>query len=248
MVDRFAQDPDDGPVSGAEPSPPATDHPRVAIVEDHLLQRRRTEELLDSRGGARIVCSCESLPDFVHWLQSVDGPDRPHLLVLDLGVDRGPSADPAIVQEVVNSGIRVLVLSALASIPLVRAVIRAGASGIVGKRDREDDVLDAVRTVLDDGEWMTPELAGIIAGDQTRPRLSDQEERALVLYASGLTLSAVASALGVKPATAKQYLERIKTKYTTAGRPLHTKTDIVRVAISDGYVDPPDRDGSHSGV
>jgi DNA-binding NarL/FixJ family response regulator len=218
-------------------SGPAESGPwRVAIVEDHLLQRRRTEELLAADGNLRVVCSCETLPRLLQWLKAASPGDRPHLLVLDLCVDRGPSVDPRAIAALVESGIRILVLSALASVTLVQAAVRAGVSGILAKQDSEDDILDAVRTVLHNGQWMTPELASIIAGDVTRPRLSGQEERALILYASGLTLQAVATALGVKRDTAKQYLDRAKSKYTAAGRPVHTKADMVRVAINDGYL------------
>jgi len=57
------------------------------------------------------------------------------------------------------------------------------------------------------------------------------------LYASGLTLEAVASAIGVQPGTAKKYLERVKDKYAEAGRPVRTKIDLNRAAVRDGYLD-----------
>lgn len=211
---------------------------RVAIVEDHLLQRRRTEELLGSQGGLRVVHSCENLPQFISWLGDAEVRHRPHLLVLDLMVERQPSVVPATVKALVDAGLRVLVLSALASPPLVKDVIRAGVGGVVGKRDTEEDIVSAVWAVLRRGEWMTSELASVIAGDPSRPALSVQEERALVLYASGLTLDAVASSIGVKRATAKQYLDRVKAKYAAVDRPVHTKLDLGRVAWTDGYLDP----------
>ncbi len=210
---------------------------RIALVEDHLLQRRRTEEILGREADLVVVASCSTLPELVAWLERAPAANRPDLVVLDLSVDRGPSVDPATVRDLVRGGIRVLVLSALASPPLVRAVVRAGVSGVVGKRDSEQDVIDAVWTILESGEWMTPELAAVIAGDGERPQLSDQEERALVLYASGLTLGGVAAALGVKPETAKTYLSRVKSKYAAVGRPVRTKVDISRIASEDGYVD-----------
>ncbi|MFI5427074.1 response regulator [Aeromicrobium sp. UC242_57] len=211
---------------------------RVAIVEDHLLQRRRTEELLRAQEGLRIAHSCETLPQFLGWLRTATVRDRPHLLVLDLMVDRRPSVDPHTVRALVDAGLRILVISALASPPLVKNIIRAGAGGVVSKRDSEEDIVSAVWAVLRRGEWMTTELASVIAGDPGRPALSIQEERALVLYASGLTLDAVAASIGVKRDTAKQYLDRVKAKYAAAGRPVRTKLDLGRAAWADGYVDP----------
>src|SRR5690606_3624216 len=137
----------------------------------------------------------------------------PHLLVLDLVVDRGEDADPQVVSTLVRREIRVLVLSAMASPPLVREILRAGVHGIAGKRDTEADIVAAVWTILGGRDWITADLAAVIATDDRRPKLSGQEERALVFYASGLSLEAVAEAIGVSTHTARTYLKRIKAKY-----------------------------------
>jgi DNA-binding NarL/FixJ family response regulator len=215
---------------------------RAAIVEDHRLQRLRTEELLAREPGLRVVHSCETLDELVAWMATRSPQTLPHVVVLDLVVDRGRDADPVVVERLVRSGLRVLVLSAMASVPLVRSMVRAGVSGFVGKRDTEEDIIAAVWAVLRRRQWITPELASVMAGDAQRPRLSDQEERALVLYASGLTLDAVAVALGVKRDTVKKYLERVKAKYAEVGRPVRTKIDLNREAIRDGLM-PPVSDG-----
>ncbi|RLP76861.1 DNA-binding response regulator [Mycetocola tolaasinivorans] len=211
---------------------------RVALVEDHLLQRTRTEEILSRTGEYRVVFSGPTAPDFVRWVESVPREERPHLLVLDLMVDRQPSVSPAQVEKMVRAGLTVLVLSALASPVLVRQVLRAGVAGIVGKRDSEDDILAAVRAVLAGEQWMTTELATVIAGDPERPALSVQEERALVLYASGLSIEEVGTAMNIGRETAKQYLDRVKKKYAGAGVSVRTQLDFGRVAWAEGYLDP----------
>lgn len=210
---------------------------RVAIVEDHLLQRRRTEELLTAEASLTVVRSCETLTELLSWLRTTDARTRPHLVVLDLMVDRGDDARPEQIRQLTDAGIRVLILSALASPSQVRDVLRVGVHGVVGKRDSEAEIVEAVWAVLGRKTWITSELASVMAGDPGRPSLSDQEERALVLYASGLTLEAVASAIGVQPGTAKKYLERVKDKYAEAGRPVRTKIDLNRAAVRDGYLD-----------
>ena len=208
----------------------------MAIVEDHLLQRRRTEELLAAQVGLSVVFSGETLPGLLTWLEDVPASRRPQLVVLDLLVERGPAVEPAQVRRLGELGIRGLVLSAMASPPRVRAVLRAGIAGLVGKRDSEKDVVAAVWAALGGRRWISPEVAAVIAGDADRPALSDQEERALVLYASGLTLDAVAAELGVQPGTAKKYLTRVRRKYEAAGRPVRTKVAMSREAARDGLI------------
>lgn len=211
---------------------------RVAIVEDHLLQRKRTEELLQAEGSFDVVFSGESAPAFAAWVRDAPTASRPHLLILDLMVDRGPSVDVALVQQLLDAGLRILVFSALASPHVVRQMVRAGVTGVVGKRDTEAEILAAVTACAQGTSWMSPELAAVIAGDSARPQLSPQEERALVLYASGLTLDQLGAEMTISPETAKQYLDRVKKKYSASGVPIRTKLDFGRIAWAEGYVDP----------
>lgn len=211
------------------------DHFRVAVVEDHVLQRKRIEVILSGQ-GFEVAHSGETLPEFIDWLHENA---RPDLLVLDLMVDRRPPVDPSVVTDLVRAGQRIIVLSALGSPLLVQQIVRAGVAGIVGKRDSEEDLLEAVRAVVQNDEWMTSELASVIASDADRPQFSLQEERALVLYASGLTIDAVARAIGVQTDTAKGYLTRVKAKYARHGRPAQTKLELYQQAVLDGYLSFP---------
>lgn len=208
----------------------------MAIVEDHLLQRLRTEELIEHESGLKVVHACETLPDLLTWLATTNVRTRPHVVILDLVVDRGPDASADMVETLIAAGIRVLVLSALGSATLVRDVMRVGVHGIVSKRDTEADVVNAVWSVLRRRRWITSELGAALASRESRPPLSDQEERALVLYSSGLTVEAVAAAIGVRPGTAKKYLERVKRKYAAAGRPVRNKLEMSREAARDGLL------------
>ena len=136
---------------------------RVAVVEDHRLQRKRTEELVNAQAGLRVVFGCESALELFTRLERLDKREYPHLVILDLVVDRGPSVEPEQVRDLVDRGVRVLVLSALASPTQVRAVIRAGAGGVLGKRDSEADIVTAIWAVLRREHWVTSEMASLVA-------------------------------------------------------------------------------------
>jgi DNA-binding CsgD family transcriptional regulator len=73
-----------------------------------------------------------------------------------------------------------------------------------------------------------------------RPDLSIQERSALHLYASGLTLEAVARRMHVSPSTAREYLLRVRRKYADVGREVRTKTDLYAAALQDGLLDEDD--------
>jgi len=184
-----------------------------------------------------VVYSGSTLPSFMEWLPTAPRQEVPELLVLDLTVERQEPADPLVVRKLIADGMRVILFTAMTSPPLVRQMLRVGVSGAIGKRDSEEHILLALRKVLGGSEWTSPELAAVIMQDSKRPQLSDQEERALVLYASGLTMSAVAAAIGVQPGTAKKYIQRVRSKYAEAGRPATSRSGLNRVATEDGYME-----------
>lgn len=209
---------------------------QIAVIEDHLLQRRYATALIDAQSDMDVVYDGEDLPTFMSWLEETEPDLRPHLVLLDLMVERGPHAQPETVRQLLATGVRVVLFSALTSPPLARRMLQIGVHGLIGKRDSEVRILGALREVLIGETWISPDLASLIAQDPNQPQLSDQEERALVLYASGLPISAVASSIGVKPDTAKKYLQRIRDKYTAADRPLTSRAQWSRTAVLDGYL------------
>jgi hypothetical protein len=42
--------------------------------------------------------------------------------------------------------------------------------------------------------------------------------------------------MNIAPSTAKQYIDRVKSKYQQQGRAVHTKTDMYRAAKDAGYL------------
>ena len=72
--------------------------------------------------------------------------------------------------------------------------------------------------------------------EASRPKLSDGERQALVLYADGRTTSEVARAMNVQYETAKTYLRRVREKYGKVGRPTSSRADLIRRAAEDGYL------------
>jgi two-component system, NarL family, nitrate/nitrite response regulator NarL len=161
------------------------------------------------------------------------------LLDLDLGPDAPPLAD--LVGQFRAVGCRVLIVSALGSPRVVRQGLAAGALGYMSKREDPESLLTAVRRVASGEGFLTPEMASILAeAPEDVPNLSIQELTALRLYASGMKLDSVARRMNVSPATAKEYLDRVRAKYAQAHRSVRSKSDMHRAAIEDGFLPPDD--------
>lgn len=162
------------------------------------------------------------------------------VVLLDLNLrDHTYPADN--VRRVAASGARVLVVSTIPDPAAVVATIEAGAAGYITKDQDLSVLVDAIRTVASGGEAVTPELAFALSRDDrpNRPTLSPQERAVLTAHASGLTLASAARRAGVAYGTAREYLERVKRKYTEAGRPTATKLDLANRVREDAWDDRP---------
>jgi DNA-binding CsgD family transcriptional regulator len=67
-------------------------------------------------------------------------------------------------------------------------------------------------------------------------QLSAQEERALLLYSSGMKLASVARIMGITTGTAKEYIRRVRAKYADSGEPLPTKVELFKKAQEEGLL------------
>jgi DNA-binding NarL/FixJ family response regulator len=213
-----------------------TDAIDIAAVDDHPI-------ILDSvavwvaadRGDIRVVATEANVGALLA------GPGRDaDVVLLDLELGDGSTAE-ANVTAIRAAGPEVLVLSASDRPPVVRAAIRAGARGYALKNEQADQIRFAIREVAAGRDWISPRLAYIFATDdaEDRPTLSNQERRTLQLYATGLPMKSVARKMAISEETVKQYLGRVRQKYTIAGRAAPTKLELYHRAVEDGHLLPP---------
>jgi DNA-binding NarL/FixJ family response regulator len=150
-----------------------------------------------------------------------------HVVLLDLNL-RDYSVPASNVARLREAGYQVLVVSVIPDSEHVLATMEAGAVGYLTKDHDLNALRDAVRSVAAGGTAITAELAFMMSQDRrpTRPRLSPQEQAVLIAYAQGSTLEAAARRAGVALGTARAYLERVKRKYSEAGRPTRTKLEL----------------------
>jgi DNA-binding NarL/FixJ family response regulator len=153
---------------------------------------------------------------------------------LDLGDNRSAAEVVAIIAA---NGARILVVSALGQAETIQSVMISGAHGYMSKRANDAQFKEAIEAVKLGEDWMSPEVAGAIASIKTgRVNLSNQERKALVLYASGLKLETVARRMGLAPSTVKEYLDRVRAKYDATGLDARTRMDLYHAARSEGLL------------
>ena len=208
----------------------------VGIVDDHELVRQGLASLLASPsetadlGLAASVVYCGGDP-------SACISTRPDVVLLDVDLGPGSPRVEDSVRSCVEANIAVLLISAFDDARSIRAGLSGGALGFVPKRVSLDVLVDALLTVAKDELYLSVDLASILSAAIDTPDLSPRESDALRLYASGMSIVAVARKMGISPHTAKEYLDRVRAKYAAVGRTARTRTELYAAARTDGLID-----------
>ena len=160
---------------------------------------------------------------------------RPQLVVMDINLGDRPLSIRA-ARELVSRGSAIVAIGAHPRDPVTRRAQVAGALGYVSRHDEPDQFLNAMRSALNGQRWVSPLLSRLIGESDGAPNLSEQEILALQLYAGGMKMDAVARRMQVAPSTVKEYIDRVRAKYASDGRPAPTKVDLYHVAKQDGFI------------
>ncbi|MDN4472271.1 response regulator transcription factor [Demequina zhanjiangensis] len=203
----------------------------IALVEDHALIAIGFRDLIASTDDLVLA----GMVDTVEGLKSLDA--ELDLVVLDLRLaDESLPADN--VAAIHAMGAHVLIYTGAEDRRLIQSAARSGALGLIRKASDPDTLLDAIRTAAIGKEVFSTDWAAAIDSDAvlTDAKLSRREQEILGLYASGETAVTVAHRTGLSRDTVADYVSRIRRKYAEAGRPAHSRVDLYKRAVEDGYL------------
>lgn len=201
----------------------------LGVIDDDRMLLDGFEAWLASVDDFRLVSTGATVDEFLSVSPDTD------VVMLDLRLADG-SEPTTNVTRLVKAGYRVCIVSTHHDQSAALCTIQAGAAGYITK---DNDLLRLLEALRDVAAGRTPhsrEFAFTLMQDRrpNRPKLSAQQQRLLVLLATGLTLEASARRIGVQPGTAKTYLDRIKQKYEEVGRPARTKLELSERVREDG--------------
>lgn len=205
----------------------------VAIVEDHpvVVEGVTAWLVADPRRQVQVT-------QVARDVAGLDPAVRADVVILDL--ELGGRMVTAEIPGLTGAGQRVVVFSAHADPAVILEVLDAGACAYVTKDEGRDHLLDAVLAAAQDRPHVTRSQAKAMLADRraARPALSAQERQALLLWFQGMSKASVARRMSISENTIRQYINRARMKYATAGRAAPTKDALLARAIEDGIIQP----------
>jgi DNA-binding NarL/FixJ family response regulator len=209
---------------------------RIGVVEDFATTRRGLVTIINQADGLSVVADAPTVPKLVDQGEPID------LALLDLRLsdDSTPRGNIELLRTLTTN---ILVFTSASEPFLIREALTSGVLGILRKSVDVDELIGAIRTAIDGQVVPTMEWATAIDSDPNLAAvdLSPRQRQILELYAAGEPASRVASITGLSAETVNSYVGRIKQKYSEAGRPAQTKTDLYKRALEDGWLPMPRR-------
>ena len=207
---------------------------KVAVIDEHDVVRAGLEAfLLHDDATLAVIGSFADPADYLAWLPTND------VDVLVTEIQRnGHAPDMGGLKAACAAGPPVLVYSRLSSAEVILSSLDAGARCYVAKSDGREQLIAALKRVLAGEPCLNPRMVHALEDCATSGRLnlSDREKQVLRGWLRSDNKEEVARALQIAPTTVRTHVQRVRSKYASAGRPAPTKATLLARAIEDGIV------------
>lgn len=213
---------------------------RVLLVDDHAILRQGLRGMLESDPEIEVVGEGSSGPQGV----ALCATENPDVVLMDVQMPGGDGIDASEKILAAQPGMKIIVLTTYGEAHAISRALDVGVAGYLLKDTGLEELLRAVRTVLNGGTVLAPRVAESLVASLRAPEpvavsLSQRELDVLNLVALGQTNVAIGKRLFISETTVKTHLLRAFTKLEVTDR-----TAAVTRAVQLGLLELPARAGA----
>jgi DNA-binding NarL/FixJ family response regulator len=208
---------------------------RILIADDHKMMRDGLRLLIEKEADMTVVAEAENGRAAVERALEL----RPDVVIMDIGMPdlNGIEATRQITEKLPN--VRVVALSMHSDRRFIAGMLSARASGYLLKDSAFEELASAVRAVVANRTYLSPEISRTVAEDYVNrieagdssafSVLSAREREVLQLLAEGRTAKQAAACLEVSVKTVETHRQNIMNKLNVFNMP-----DLTKYAIREG--------------
>ena len=213
---------------------------KVMLVEDHVLVREGTREMLDREEDLCVVAEAGDGEEAVQLAAE----HRPDIIIMDIAMPKLDGIEATRQIKAANPTTSILVLTAYDDDQYVFAFLEAGAAGYLLKDVSTSDLIQAIRSVHSGESVLHPAVARKVINHFVRrsdenqsetgyptERLTDREMEVLRLAGKGMTNREIAADLTISIRTVQVHLSNVFSKLGVGSR-----TEAVLYALRMGWL------------
>lgn len=203
---------------------------RILIVDDHLVVRAGLRDILSHQADLEIAGEASNGREAVAAFSRYS----PDVTIMDLRmpVCGGVEAIRQIRES--HPTATILVLSSYEGDEDIHAALSAGAMGYILKHSSDDEIIPAIRRLLQGKQWIPLGIAKQLEARERGENLSDRERQIMNLLVLGEANKEIGRALGITELTVKSHMKNILAKLKVRDR-----TEAVTVALRRGIIHLP---------
>lgn len=196
---------------------------KILLVDDHQIVRDGLGQLIRGEADLAVCGEAASAEEAVSAVTRL----KPDLAIVDITLGGVNGIELIKNLKAVRPSLPVLVLSMHDESHYAERALRAGASGYVMKREARAHIMEAIRTVLSGGDYVSDRMQKSIVhqylhgvgSKETSPidLLSDREVEVLNLLGSGLSSKDIAHRLHLSQKTVDSHRTHLKEKLNLKG-------------------------------
>jgi DNA-binding NarL/FixJ family response regulator len=207
---------------------------RILLADDHAVVRQGVKQILAEAFTQAAFGEAQN----AHELLELVACERWDIVVLDLAMPGGNGLEALKQIKHDHPQLPVLILSMFPEDQYAVRTIRAGAAGYLNKESAPEELVQAIRKVMQGGEYISPSVADELVlharhEDDQPPhkRLSDREYQVLCLIASGKEIKEISTELALSAKTVSTYRTRLLEKMN-----MKTNAELTHYAIENKLV------------
>jgi len=211
---------------------------RIVLADDHKVLRQGLSQAIKNEPDMEIAGQAENGQEVIKLTREL----LPDIIVMDIQMPELNGIEAARQITADYPQVKIIALSMHSSKRFIQEMFKAGAKGYLLKDCEYAELINAIRTVVTDGTYISPSISGGVIEDyilQPFERdnafavLSDREREVLQLVAEGKTTKQIARVLHVSPKTVEGHRTRIMHKLK-----IDNVANLTKYAIKEGLTSP----------
>jgi two-component system, NarL family, invasion response regulator UvrY len=207
---------------------------RILLADDHAVVRQGVKQIIAEAFSHATFGEAQNVPVLLSLIAS----ESWDIVVLDLAMPGGNGLEALKQIKHSHPNLPVLILSMFPEDQYAVRTIIAGAAGYLNKESASEELVLAIRKVLNGGKYITPSVADELVlhalHEDEQPlhkRLSDREYQVMCLIASGKEVKQIAEELSLSAKTISTYRVRLLAKME-----MKTNAELTHYVIRNGLV------------